>query len=415
MLGQTFASLENSNFRLFWTGQSVSLLGTWMQVVGQSWLVLELTHSPVALGLASALQYTPMLLTVLFAGVLVDRLPKHRLLLTTQTLMLVQAAALAILVISGRIEVWHVYVLATAFGFLNAFDQPTRQAFAVELVGREHVVNAVGLTSAQVNSAKLVGPAIGGLVIAHWGVGACFGINAISFLAMLTSLLLLRRGYLRPTPRLTVRAPILTDLIDGWRFLLSQPDLTTAIILLLGLGPFIYSTSSIIPLIAQDALHVGASEFGLMVAAVGFGSLSVSLAIAMRAQSNVGAILRSASAFAILYMMLAFVPSYLAALVVLVLLGVALQSFGTLTSSLLQLGTPDRLRGRAMSVFTLLTNGITPLGALFMGFASAWRGVRFTLEAEASLCVIAVIMALLYRLRLNGRAPAPVPVRAREG
>lgn len=414
MLGQTFSSLSNFNFRLFWCGQSVSLMGTWMQIVGQSWLVLELTHSPVALGFVSALQYTPMLVTVLFAGVMVDRVPKHKLLLATQTLMLIQASVLAFLTVSGLIQLWHIYLLATTLGLLNAVDQPTRQAFAVELVTRDQVVNAVGLNSAQVNCAKLVGPAIGGLVIARFGVGACFMSNAVSFVAVLGGLLLLRRQDFRPAPKLAVHGPILGDLAEGWRFLLSRPDLTTVIICLLGLGPFVYNTSGIIPLIAQDALHVGAEQFGLMVAAVGLGSMSVALAIATRARASVGAILRSAAAFAILYMCMAFVPTFEVAIVALVLLGWALQSFGTLTSSLLQLGSPDRLRGRTMSVFTLLTNGITPLGALFMGFSSSWKGVRFTLGAEASLCIVAVVAALLYHWRIAGQQLQPVPVPVAE-
>jgi predicted MFS family arabinose efflux permease len=404
MLGQTFASLSNYNFRLYFCGQLVSLIGTWMQIIGQSWLVLELTHSSIALGFVSALQFTPILATVLFAGVLVDRLPKHRLLLITQSSSLVQASVLAFLTVSGMVQLWHIYVLAFTLGLLNAFDQPTRQAFIFELVGKEHVMNAVGLNSAQVNMAKLVGPAIGGLVIAQWGVGVCFMLNAASFLAVLISLLLLRRdGFRALSARIGHRA-IWRELGDGVGFLLSRADLTVVVILLMGLGPFVYSTSSIIPLIAQDALHVGASQFGLLVAAVGCGSLAAALVIATGGRWLERTLLASATGFGALYMALAFAGSFAAAMVVLVLLGCCLQWFGTLTNSLLQLGSPDQLRGRVMSVFTLLTNGITPVGALFMGFMTAWGGIRSTLVAEASVCLLAVLLALLYRRRAGGNA-----------
>jgi MFS family permease len=406
MLGGTFASLANRNFRLFFCGQLVSLIGTWMQILGQAWLVLEITHSPVALGVVVALQSTPILLTVLLAGVLVDRFPKHRLLLITQSSALLQAGILAFLTATGLVQLWHICILALSLGLLNAFDNPTRQAFIFELVGKEHVVNAVGLNSAQLNMAKLVGPAIAGLVIARWGIAACFMLNSASFVAVLISLLLMRRQeFLRVPPRIGRRA-VLHELGDGLRFLLSKPDMTVIVILLLGCGAFLYATSNIIPLIAQDALHVGASQFGFMVSAIGVGSLAAALAIAAAGRRLSGTLLASAAGFGAFYMSLAFVQSFAMAEVLLLLLGGFLQWFGSLANSLLQLGSPDHMRGRVMSVFTLLTNGLTPLGALFMGFMTAWAGIRATLAAEASLCLLSVIGAVVYRRRVAAAAPA---------
>jgi len=412
VLSRTLASFHNRNFRLYWSGQLVSLIGTLMQIVGQSWLVLELTHSSVALGIVAALQFTPMLLTVLFAGVVIDRLPKRGLLLVTQMALLAQAGVMALLTISGVVQLWHVYVLAVVLGLLNAFDNPTRQAFVADIVDRRDMVNAVSLASAQFNAGKLIGPAIGGLVIARWGTGVCFLLNALSFLAVIVCLALMRPEEFPAQPKRPARrSSILVDLVEGMRYFLSKPELATAIIVLCGLGPFIYSTSNIIPLIAQDALGVGPAEFGLMVSAVGLGSLISALVIATHGKSAVGLVLAAAASFCVLYLALAFVPTYATALAVLLLVGFALQWFGTLVNTLLQLGSPDHFRGRAMSVFALLTNGSQPIGALFMGFMAAAVGIRATIAAEAGFSTLCLGLALLYRARAAS-APAVVPWQA---
>jgi len=407
MLGRTLASFHNRNFRLYWFGQLVSLIGTLMQIVGQSWLVLELTHSSIALGFVVVLQSAPILLTVLFAGVIVDRLPKHRVLLVTQSLLLMQASVLAFLTISGRIQLWHLYILASILGLLNAFDNPTRQSFVADIVDRSDMVNAVGLASAQFNAGKLIGPAIGGLVIARWGTGGCFLLNAISFLAVLMSLVLMRPEEFPANPhRVASRGSVLSGLAEGMRYFFSKPDLATTIIVLCGLGPFIYSTSQIIPLIAQDALNVGAEQFGLMVSAVGAGSLVSALVIATHGKSNVRMVLTAATAFCVFYLALAFVPSFALSLVLLAIVGFALQWFGTLVNTLLQLECPEHFRGRAMSIFALLTNGSQPLGALFMGYITAWSSIRVTLIVESSISILALGIALVYRARVKERPPA---------
>ncbi|HLG71891.1 MAG TPA: MFS transporter [Chloroflexota bacterium] len=403
-LGRVFASFHSYNFRVFWFGQLISQIGTWMQIVALPWLVLEMTHSAVALGTVTALQFVPILCVVLFAGVIVDRFPKHRLLLVTQSAALAQALTLAALTASGRIQVWHLYALALVIGFVNAFDQPARQALVTEMVGRENVVNAVGLSSAQFSAARMVGPALGGLVIAHFGSATCFFLNAASFLAVIFSLLALRPGEFHSVPKRTVRGNMLRDLGEGLRFLLTTPRMTVAIIILAGNGAFIYSTSSIIPLIAEYGLHVGASEFGLLVASVGFGSVMMALTMASHGRSSQRLMISSAIAFAALYFALAFVPNFGVAFVLLAFVGAAIQAFGTSVNSLLQLGSPDHLRGRSMAVFTLLTNGIIPLGALFSGFVTAAAGIRFTVAGEACICFVALGGAAVYRARVKTAA-----------
>ncbi|HLY65134.1 MAG TPA: MFS transporter, partial [Chloroflexota bacterium] len=300
----------------------------------------------------------------------------------------------------GVAAVWNVYLMAFLLGFVNVVDNPARQTFVLEMVGRDQLQNAVSLNSVVMNSARVVGPAIGGLVIARWGTGGCFLLNALSFLAVLISLILMRPDEFPVQISKHVRPrSIIGGLVEGMRYFLSKRDLATAIIVLCGLGPFIYSTSQIIPLIAQDALNVDAAKFGLMVSAVGFGSLISALVIATHGKSSIKMVLTAAALFCGLYLVLAFAPNYASSLIVLALVGFALQWFGTLVATLLQLGSLDHFRGRAMSVFSLLTNGSQPLSALFMGFVTAWVGVRMTIAAEAGISGLALGLALIYRAR----------------
>ncbi|HLY65909.1 MAG TPA: MFS transporter [Chloroflexota bacterium] len=404
---RAFISFHNYNFRLFWIGQLVSQIGTWMQIVALPWLVLQITHSSVALGTVVALQFVPILAVVLFAGVIVDRLPKQRLLIVTQSVSLAQALVLAVLTATGHIALWHIYLLAVVLGLINAFDNPARQSLVTELVGRDNLVNALGLSSAQFSSARLVGPALGGLVIGSWGIAVCFYLNALSFLAVLISLFLLHTDEFHAVPERVANSRMLGELKEGLRFLITTPSLAVGVIILCGNGAFIYSTSTVIPLIAQYELGVGATQFGLLVAAVGLGSVIMAVTLATHGKASQRVLLLSAGAFAALYLSLAFSTMFIIAFLQLVLVGGSIQLFATSLNSLLQIGSPDRLRGRMMAVFTLLTNGITPLGSLFAGFVTAAAGVRFALAGEGVICFVALGIALVYRARTQTVA-APV-------
>jgi MFS family permease len=407
VFGGTFRALRERNFRLYWTGQAVSQIGSWMQSVALPWMVLDLTHSPVAFGTVTALQFVPILLVGLFAGVVVDRLPKRSLLIATQATYLGQALALAILTVSGRVELWEIYILAAVMGLVTAFDAPTRQSFLMELVGKENVTNAVGLSAATFSAARLIGPSIAGLVIARWGVAICFFVNAVSFLAVLVSLLFLRRDGFHVLVSRKASGSVFQQLGEGVRFLFRVPDLAVAVILMIGNGAFIYNSSSLIPLIAQDALHAGASEFGFLVAGVGVGSLIAALALASRARTSIGLVLKAAVAFGCIVMLVAAEPSFVPALALMVLLGFSVQTFGTAVTSLLQLRSPDHLRGRTMAVYTLLTNGLIPLGALYAGFGTATVGIRLTSLAEGALCAAAPLIAVLIGRRTVVRRGLP--------
>lgn len=402
----TFRSLRNYNFRLFWFGQLISLVGTWMQAVGQAWLVLELTHSPLVLGTVTALQFLPVLVLTLFAGVFVDRVAKRRLLLVTQSTALLQALALAVLVSSGLVQLWHVYVLATVLGLVNAFDNPTRQAFIIEMVGREDLVNAVALNSTLFNGARVIGPALGGIVIARVGLAECFYLNASSFLAVLAGLLLMREGLLRAPPRRPA-GRVLSQLAEGISYAVRTPAVLLIVILMGTLGTFGYNFTVALPLLARNVLNAGAEGFGALSAAMGAGSLAAALALATLRRTSRRMLFVGAASFTLLEAALAASHWYLLSLAVMVVLGIAGLTFTATANTLLQLNVPDALRGRMLSLYTLLFLGSTPIGGIVTGgLADRW-GIQVTLGIEALICAIGVIAGLSYHLAVRRRI-APV-------
>ncbi len=395
---RTFASLRSYNYRLYWSGQLVSLVGTWMQRMGQAWLVLDLSGSPAALGQVTALQFLPLLCFSLFGGVIVDRLPKRRLMIATQSAALVQALVLTALVASGAIRLWEIYLLALVLGLTNALDNPARQAFVVELVGREQVANAIGLNSAVMNSARLVGPALAGLVIARWGVGVCFALNAVSFLAVLIGLLLMDEGrmYAQPT---RLRGRVLSQIGEGVRYVLHTPEAVFVIIAVGGLSTFGYNFNIVIPILARTGLHVGATGFGLMMSSLGVGSLCGALWAASRGRADRRLMMTGAVAFAALFLAVAGSSWFGLTLALLAPLGFASLVFSTSSNTLLQLLAPDDLRGRVMSFYTLMMAGTTPIGSLVTGYLASSLGVRTAIGIEALLCGFAVACALVYAWR----------------
>src|SRR5207248_4939744 len=284
-LARTFRALRNPNYRLYWLGQLVSLTGTWMQRIAQSWLVLQLTHSPLALGTVTTVQFTPILLFSLFGGVLADRAPKRRLLVCTQTVMALQALAFAVLIASGQIRLFEVYILAAVLGVANALDNPTRQAFVVELVGKEDLPNAVALNSTLFNTSRIAGPAVGGVLIATIGLAGCFYLNALSFLAVIGGLLLMDPARFfagRPSRRGNVARQI----GEGLRYAVTTPDIALVVLLMGVLGTFGYNFTVVLPLLARDVLHSGAAGFGALTAAMGLGSLAAALGVAYHGRAT---------------------------------------------------------------------------------------------------------------------------------
>jgi MFS family permease len=401
-LPRTFASFRSYNYRLFWFGQLVSQVGTWMQRVAQSWLVLELTHSPEKLGTVTALQFAPILFLSLFAGVWVDRWTKHKVVIVTQSLALVQSLALAILTLAGHIQLWQIYVLALMLGAINAFDNPARQSFLMEMVGRDNIVNAVALNSAQFNGSRLLGPAIGGLIIAGWSVGICFLINAISFFAVLVGLLMMRPTEFFNVPsRGRSTSSVVSQLRDGLSFVFGRVDLTVVVIVASVIACFGYNFNVVMPLMAERAFNAGADAFGLLMAAIGLGSVIAAFAVATIGKSNVKVLLIGAMSFGALEIATAASPWFLLAIGLLVGVGYAGLIITSSANTQLQLSAPDDLRGRVMSVYSLMFTGTTPIGALITGFLAGAIHVRLTLGIEASLCVLAPLAAFIFISRVS--------------
>jgi MFS family permease len=371
-LARTFRALRNPNYRLYWLGQLVSLTGTWMQRIAQSWLVLQLTHSPLALGTITTVQFTPILLFSLFGGVLADRAPKRRLLVCTQSVMALQALAFAALIASGQIRLFEVYLLAAVLGVANALDNPTRQAFVVELVGKDDLPNAVALNSTLFNTSRIAGPAVGGLLIATIGLAGCFFLNALSFLAVIGGLLLMDPARFfagRPSRRGSVARQI----GEGLRYAVTTPDIALVVLLMGVLGTFGYNFTVVLPLLARDVLHTGAAGFGGLTAAMGLGSLAAALGVAYHGRATRRVLLIGAGGFSLLLGAVALSRWWLVTIPLLVALGLCSIVFTTTANTRLQLVAEPALRGRVMSIYMLLFAGTTPFGSLIIGAGGAGR------------------------------------------
>lgn len=416
---RTFRALQNRNYRLYWCGQVVSLSGTWMQRIAQAWLVLQLTHSPFALGTVTTIQFTPILLFSLFGGVLADRVPKWRFLLLTQSIMAVQALVLAILISTGQIQLFHIYILAAILGVASVLDGPTRQAFVIELVGREDLPNAVALNSTIFNTSRILGPGIGGLLIAGVGVAGCFYLNAISFFGVIGGLLLMNPKRFFPA-RPMRDGKVLQQIGAGLRYAVTTPDAALPLLLMGILGIFGYNFTVLLPLIGDEVLHSGAIGFGVLTAAMGIGSLLAALGVAYRGRATRQTLLIGAAGFSVLLFAVGLSHWWALTLPLLVALGVCSITFSATASTRLQLVAPGDMRGRIMSIYQLLFAGTTPFGSLIIGGLAERWGVQQATMLVAVICGLGVLVAFAYLRRNAARllpddAPQegePLPVAA---
>ncbi len=390
-----FRALQVANYRLFWLSQLISQTGSWMQATAQAWLVLQITASPLPLGVVTALQFLPMMLLSLFGGVLADRLPKHRVLLTTQTAALVQAVIFGTLVATGTIQLWHIYILAVFSGIINAIDNPVRQAFVVELVGPDHLVNAVSLNSMLFNGARIVGPALAGIVIAQAGIAPVLFLNAISFIAVLAGLLKLDPAAFFAVPA-RAHGPVKQRLQEGLSYSWHTPEVLTIMIVVASIGTFGYNFSVLLPLLGGFVLRTDAAQFGMLSAFLGAGSLMAALTTAYAGKATMPRLFAGAMGFSVLLAALALSTNFALSGALLVALGFAGIIFATSANTLLQLQVPGNLRGRVMSLYVLLFAGTTPIGGFFIGALSNRVGVSLTVLACAGLCLAGVTGALLY-------------------
>ena len=362
---QTFRALRHRNFRLFWFGQIVSLSGTWLQLAARQWLIYRLTGSPLALGYISFLGMLPAVPVALIGGAIVDRVPKRKLIVLTQAGLMLQALLLAALTWSGVIQVWHLVLLELMSGVLGAIDMPARQAFVVEMVGKDDLMNAVALNSAIFSAARAVGPAIGGLLIAALGEAGCFIVNGVSYLPVIGGLLLMR---ITDRPAERGAASLSSNMIEGFRYLLHQRVLVGLISLMAVIGLVGMTHITLMPVFARDVLSGGAERYGFLLAAIGIGAVIGALGVASLKQGRrgrwlLGGSLGLASALVLFGLSRRVLWSWIA----LVGAGAAFIAVQALINSLIQTSVEDRLRGRVMSIYSLLFLGSQQLGALAAG------------------------------------------------
>jgi MFS family permease len=399
----TFASLDNRNYRRYISGQSVSLIGTWMQTVAQSWLVLQLTDSGTALGLVVALQTLPVLLLGPYGGVVADRVDKRRLMIGLQAMMGALALVLGVLTITGRVTLWQVFALAFLLGLNNCFENPARQSFILEMVGPDRLRNAVSLNSVMVNVARAVGPAVAGLVIAAGGTGICFLINAVSFGAVVLSLTTLDTSALRPS-RPAARAP--GQLREGLRYVASTRELGVPLLMMAVVGCLAYEFQIVLPVLARQTFSGGAEVYGLMTGAMGVGAVVGGLYVAARGRTGTAAMAHSAVAFGVALAAAALAPSLPVELVALAVVGGVSVGFLSKGNSTLQLTAAPSMRGRVMALWAVAFLGSTPIGGPIAGVVSDHLGGRGGLALGAAACLLAAAMGALVQ-----RRPAVVPAR----
>ena len=387
-LANNFPALTHQNFKYFWIGQCLSLLGTWMQRTAQQWLVYDMTKSPLLLGLLGVAQFGPILFLSLFAGVLVDRYPKKRILLVTQTILMLQAIIFALLVMTGYVRYWHILVLAVFMGFANTLDMPARQSFIIELVGKRDLMSGIALNSSIVNLAKIIGPAIAGLVITFLGTAACFFLNGLSFIAVLVGLFFIHPDIITIRPK---NGKVLDDVAEGIRYIAASKILWGAVLAMLAVGTFAMNSNVVMPVFASEVLHKEVSGYSFLLSAMGLGSFIAALVVSSRSNKgpNKQTLFGSAIIVCVFYMLLGLVHSFYVSLIILAIIGFFTVSFMTTVNTTIQLNSDDQHRGRAMSVYSLVFAGSTPIGNLFAG------GITEKLGSNAGFFACGVIALLL--------------------
>jgi MFS family permease len=409
----TGRALRHRNFRLFFFGQLISVTGTWMQMAAQAWLVLTLVGTAQAafyLGLLGALQFLPVLLLGLFGGMIADLWPKHRTLVATQLAAALLALVLAVLDQMGAVEVWHIFVLALALGVVNAIDMPTRQSFVVEMVGHKDVANAIGLNSAIFNGARIAGPATAGILVAAVGTALCFFFNAVSYLAVVIGLLMMREAELMPAERLVMPRTVSAvrhNLAEGLAYVRHTPVVMLAVLLVGVVSTFGMNFNVILPLVAAGVLGSGSVGFGLLMASMGVGATLAALAVAAGARPRVRVLIGGAILLGVAEMALSVTTVFAIALVVVFLAGLGAVAMAASANSLIQVAVPGPLRGRVMSVYTTVFLGATPAGNTMTGAVAGGFGTPVAVLIGGSVALAAGCAAGLAAFRNRAGMQAP--------
>jgi len=397
-VGGTFRSLRNANYRLWATGAFVSNIGTWMQRIAQDWLVLTLlTHnSAAAVGIVMALQFGPQAFLFPLTGFAADYFNRKKILVVTQCLMAALALGLGLLTLTGLVQLWHVYVFALLLGCVTAFDAPARQTLVSDMVPEEYLSNAVALNATSFNAARMIGPAIAGLLIAAVGCGWVFLINALSFVAVLGSLTRLRIDEFNQRDK-AVRTS--GSLIDGLRYVWRRPDLKTALLMLFLISTFGLNFPIFISTMTVSTFHIGSEHFGALMSMMAVGSVVGALLAAKREKPRLILLLAAAALFAVGCTLAAIMPNYIWFGAMLVLIGVAAQTFTTSTNSLMQLSVEPAMRGRVIAIFLLIVQGCTPIGAPILGWIADQFGPRWALGVGALSGFVALLVGIHYMMK----------------
>ena len=392
-----FHSLYHRNYRYFFFGQLISLVGTWMQIMAQAWLVYMITNSPFKLGLVSAIQFLPTLVFSLFIGVLIDKYAKKKILLITQTLYLVQALVLFVLVYTGVVEYWHVVILTFFLGCVTAVDMPARQAYVIELVGREDVVNAVGLNSAIYNLARIVGPAIAGILMTGLGIEWCFFINGISFITVILGLFMITNdgcGVLCKNSK-SLKDSMIKDIKEGLTYIYKNPILLKTSLIILFITVISFNYNVLIPVFAKTVLGLKERGFGVLLSSLGVGSLIGALLVSTRGRKDpkTKSLVTSALFIGVSLFLLSFSKNIYISAAILVACGISNLWFFTNANSILQLNSDDQHRGRVMSVYSMVFSGATPIGSFLTGISVEKIGADTTF-LFIGVVIITVIISI---------------------
>lgn len=411
-VGMSFANgaraFRHRNYQLWFGGQLVSLVGTWMQSVAQGWLILQLTGDALLLGVVAAMQWIPVMVLGLFGGLVTDTLPKRRTLVVTQGIKMALAFAMFGLVFTDRIEVWQVMVLAFLGGLTNVVDMPTRQAFTVEMVGREDIGNAVALNSAMFNGARILGPAVAGLTIGAFDIATAFLVDAVSFLAVLVALLAMRERDLRivpPIARPTSVGEVVENLREGLAYVRHTPLVLLGILVVGLTSTFGMNFQVVIPPLTEQVLHSDATGYGFLMAASGVGSLVAALFIAFSTRSRVALIAGGAALLGFAEIALGLSQSLLLSLGLMFFVGLGAIAMAATANTTIQLAVPDHLRGRTMAVYTTVFAGSTPVGGLLMGYVASRFGIAEAMVLGGIVCTVIGGAAFVW-LRRTGAAAA---------
>ena len=400
-LAATFRALRNYNYRLYWCGQLGAMTGSWIQRTATAWLVLQISDSPLAVGAVTMLQFLPVLVFGLFGGLLADRLPKRRLLVGIQLVQAAQAVTLALLVDTGHVQLWHVYLLAIIQGFAFAVETPTRGAFVMELVGADDLPNAVALNSTNFNLSRVLGPSTAGFLIATVGTGICFWVNALSYVPAMAALLLMRPAQFHSVPG-PARGAVGRQLLEGLAYAGRTPTVFGPLLLIGTVGAFGFSFGTTLPLIARYLFETGPEGYGLLSSCLGVGAMAAALIIAGRQRATLRMLLGSAVAFLLVHVAVLLCPWFVVTAVLLGALGGTSIVVSATAQTLIQLAAPGQMRGRVMGLFSLTFMGLTPLGALAIGALSEALGVRNGLMVVVGICALGTLATWLYLRRSLG-------------